>query len=104
MPKISVIQRDGEIRFIDAPVGFSLMEAIRDGGVDEMTAICGGGCSCATCHVIVEAEHLHRLPPLGDDEDAMLDAAPDRGALSRLSCQIPVTEELDGLTVTLGAE
>lgn len=78
----------------------TLMRAIRDSGMD-LTAQCGGCASCATCHVYVDDAWVAKLEPLGATEDAMLDVAPERRANSRLSCQIRLTKELDGLTVTI---
>lgn len=104
MPTIHVTTRDGEERIVEASVGHSLMENLRAGGIDEILALCGGNCSCATCHVHVAEEWLSRLPPMSADEDDLLESSDDRRVDSRLSCQIPVTDELDGLRVTVAAE
>ena len=104
MPEVIVVMRDGEERTLDGESGLSLMEVIRDGGVDELMALCGGCCSCATCHVHVDPAFADWLPPVGPDEDDLLDASSDRNATSRLSCQIPFGPELDGLRVTIAAE
>lgn len=80
------------------------MEAIRGGGVDELQALCGGCCSCATCHVYVAPNWIDRLPAMGPDEDDLLDSSAHRIATSRLSCQIPVCEGLDGLTLVIASE
>lgn len=101
MPMLTVTTRDGSVRAIDAQVGLSVMEAIRDGGIDELPAICGGCCSCATCHVYVDAGDLTRLPPMSMDEDDLLDGSPTRTERSRLSCQISV---FDGLRVAIAPE
>jgi 2Fe-2S ferredoxin len=103
MPIVHVTTREGEQRTVEATSGRSLMENLRDGGIDEILALCGGNCSCATCHVHVAEGWLDRLPPMGADEDDLLESSDDRRADSRLSCQIPVTDALDGLTVTVGA-
>ena len=100
MPDIKVILRDGQGRTISVATGLSLMEALRDNGVDEILAICGGCCSCATCHVYVDAEHFGSLSAISEDENDLLDI-PERRATSRLSCQVPVAETLDGMTVTV---
>lgn len=104
MPKVYVTTREGEHRIVEATSGRSLMENLREGGIDEILALCGGNCSCATCHVHVAEEWLDRLPPMSADEDDLLDSSDDRRSDSRLSCQIPVTDALDGLSVTVAAE
>ena len=104
MPKLTVITREGEARVLDGEAGLSVMEVIREGGIDELLALCGGNCSCATCHVHVDPAHLDRLAPMGPDEDDLLDSVDDRDATSRLSCQIPFEDSLDGLIVTIAAE
>jgi len=104
MPHLTVVTREGEERQLDGEVGLSVMEIIRDGGIDELLALCGGCCSCATCHVHVGADWVDKLPPIGPDEDDLLDSTSDRDATSRLSCQIPFTDALDGMTVTIAAE
>jgi 2Fe-2S ferredoxin len=99
--KIKLTTREGQALEVESSTGCTLMEAIRDSGVDEITALCGGCMACATCHVYVDAEHQHQLPPMSNDESALLDSAESRTELSRLSCQIPLTEDLDGLSVTI---
>ncbi len=104
MPKLIVTTRSGETREVEAQSGLTVMEAIRDNGFDELLALCGGCCSCATCHVHVDSEFADRLPPLSRDEDDLLDSSDDRDGTSRLSCQIPFTDELDGLRVRIAEE
>ena len=104
MPKLIVVTREGEERELDGEVGLSVMEIARDGGVDEILALCGGCCSCATCHVHVDSAWADRLPPMSADEDDLLDSSDHRTATSRLSCQIQFTPALDGLRVTVAAE
>jgi 2Fe-2S ferredoxin len=104
MPTLNVITRDGQQLTIEARSGHSVMETLRDGGVDEILALCGGCCSCATCHVHVDPEWIDRVGPPGADEDDLLDTSDYRTATSRLSCQIHVGEALDGLTVTIAPE
>ena len=104
MPKLIVTTRSGEAREVEAGAGLTVMEAIRDNGFDELLALCGGCCSCATCHVHVDEEFLSLLPPLSEDEDDLLDSSDDRDANSRLGCQIPFTDALDGLRVRIAAE
>ena len=84
--------------------GVSLMAAIRAAGVDELLALCGGSCSCATCHVYVDETFLGQLPPIRNDEDELLDFSNHRAPNSRLSCQVPLTAALDGLCVTIAPE
>jgi ferredoxin, 2Fe-2S len=104
MAKITVISRNGEGREVEAEDGLSLMEVIRDNGFDELLALCGGCCSCATCHVHIDPAFADKLPKMGEDENDLLDSTDHRDATSRLSCQIPVSDELDGLIVTIAAE
>lgn len=104
MPIVHVTTRAGEQRVVQATSGRSLMENLRDGGIDEILALCGGNCSCATCHVHVAEEWLDKLSPMSGDEDDLLDSSDDRRSDSRLSCQIRVTDALDGLSVTVAQE
>ena len=104
MTTINVISRDGSSQAIEGKDGHSLMELIRDAGLDELLALCGGCCSCATCHVIVDEASAAKLPAMSDDENDLLDSSDHRTANSRLSCQVAVTPDLDGMTVTIAAE
>ncbi|MFD1034267.1 2Fe-2S iron-sulfur cluster-binding protein [Sphingomonas hankookensis] len=104
MPMLTVVDRAGEERTVDAEIGLSVMEVLKINGFDELLALCGGCCSCATCHVHVDPAWLDRLPPISADEDDLLDVAEDRDATSRLSCQLPVTAGLDGLKITIADE
>lgn len=104
MPALIVITREGETRTLDATAAMTAMETIRDAGVDELLALCGGVCSCATCHVHVDPAFADRLPPMSEDENDLLDASSHRDATSRLSCQIRMTDALDGLRVTIAEE
>jgi 2Fe-2S ferredoxin len=104
MPKLVVVNRAGQESTIEASAGLSVMEAIRDNGFDELLALCGGCCSCATCHVHVDQADFDKLEPLSDDEDALLDSSEHRDAYSRLSCQITLSDALDGLRVTIAQE
>ena len=97
---INVIDHDGNHHQLDATVGFSIMEIIRDAGLD-IEAICGGCCACATCHCYVEDSWKDKIAAADADEESMLDQAFDVQKNSRLTCQIPFTENLDGITVTL---
>jgi 2Fe-2S ferredoxin len=102
MPEIIVTTRAGEEIAVAAKPGLSVMEIIRDGGIDEVLALCGGCCSCATCHVYVDAGFDTGVA--GADEADLLDSSDHRQANSRLSCQITFTAALDGLRVTVAAE
>lgn len=104
MPTITVITRQGDSRQVEASTDLSLMEVIRDNGFDELLALCGGCCSCATCHVHIDPAFAGLLPPIGDDENDLLDSTEHRSDASRLSCQIPVTDALDGLIVAIAPE
>ena len=102
MPIISFIHPDQRIERVEAEIGNSAMRAALSHGVDGIVAECGGSALCATCHVYVDDEWLSRLATVGDDEDALLDGtACERRANSRLSCQIKITAELDGLVLRL---
>lgn len=104
MPKLVVVTRDGSERSVDGAVGLSVMEVIRESGFDELLALCGGCCSCATCHVQVDAGWTDRLSKMSEDEDDLLESSDHRSPQSRLSCQIPFTADLDGLRVTIAPE
>ena len=104
MAKVTVISRNGDGREVEAENGLSLMEVIRDNGFDELLALCGGCCSCATCHVHVDPAFADRLPKMGEDENDLLDSTDHRNETSRLSGQIPVSDALDGLIVTIAPE
>jgi 2Fe-2S ferredoxin len=104
VPRLIVVDRSGNERQLEARAGWSVMEIIRDGGFDELLALCGGCCSCATCHVHVDPEWAGRLKPVKGDEEELLDTSDHRAATSRLSCQILFTAELDGMRVTIAPE
>jgi 2Fe-2S ferredoxin len=104
MPRVVFLQPDGLRREVAAPVGITLMEAARQHGVAGVIAQCGGACACATCHVYVEPDWPERLEPPEDMELGMLETAWEPRVNSRLSCQIHLTHDLDGLTVTVPGE
>jgi 2Fe-2S ferredoxin len=104
MPRLVVVTRDGSEHEVDARAGWSVMENIRDHGFDELLALCGGCCSCATCHVHVDPEWIAAVGPATADEDDLLDSSDHRNETSRLSCQILFAPDLDGLRVTIAPE
>lgn len=104
MPKLVVVNRAGEESAIEVDDGLTVMEAIRDNGFDELLALCGGCCSCATCHVHVDPAFMDKLPAMSEDEDDLLESSDHRTETSRLSCQVPLSSDLDGLKVTIAPE
>ena len=104
MPKLIVVTREGTEQTVEGEAGLSVMEVIRDHGFDELLALCGGCCSCATCHIHVDPAFADKLPPMSEDENDLLDSSDHRNDQSRLSCQIPFGEELDGLRVIIAPE
>jgi 2Fe-2S ferredoxin len=104
MPQLTIVTRDGTEHVVAGEAGLSVMEVIRDNGFDELLALCGGCCSCATCHVHVDPEWLGALPPMGEDENDLLDSSDHRTAASRLSCQLTFGAELEGLKVRIAPE
>jgi len=104
MPSLRIVTRDGTEHAVEARTGWSVMENIRDNGFDEVLALCGGCCSCATCHVHVDPAWFERVGPRGADEDDLLDTSDHKIATSRLSCQILFSETLDGLRVRIAPE
>jgi 2Fe-2S ferredoxin len=101
MPRVTFIAHDGTRHEVDASAGLSLMRAAVDNGVPGIDADCGGQCACATCHVFVEAPWAEKTGPRTAREEEMLNFAADFRPSSRLACQIPVTEALDGLVVAM---
>ena len=104
MPKLVVVNRAGEEKTVEASAGLSVMEAIRDAGFDELLALCGGCCSCATCHVYVDPSFADKVEPMSEDENDLLDSSDHRNEQSRLSCQIHLSDAVDGLKVTIAQE
>ena len=104
MAKITYIEHSGKEHVVDVANGLTVMEVIRDNGFDELLALCGGCCSCATCHVHVDPAFADKLPEMSEDEDDLLDSSDHRNDTSRLSCQLPVTDALEGMRVTIAEE
>ena len=101
--KIKVIDRDGNKKILEGDTNSTLMEILRDEGLD-IEAACGGCCACATCHVYVDEKWLEKIEKIDEDEEAMLDQAFDVRKTSRLSCQIKLSEDLNGIEIELAPE
>lgn len=102
MPRVTYIDTDGKETALDIAVGTSVMQAAVYNGLDGIVAECGGSCMCATCHVYVREDQLAMTPAMQPDEEAMLEGtASPRRPNSRLSCQLVVSPEMDGLVVYL---
>lgn len=101
MGTLFVQTRSGDQLTLTAEPSQTLLEILRAGSVDEVLALCGGSCSCATCHVIVDPDFVGRLAAVGADEDALLDSSDHRAPTSRLACQIVYSDALEGLRVTV---
>ena len=102
MPKVIFKTPEGDSKEVSVPAGTTVMAAALQNGIDGIVAECGGVCMCSTCHVFVDEDFFNRLPPAQDTEEAVLEiSAEERQATSRLSCQIKLTDDLDGLIVRL---
>ena len=101
MPKITYIEHNGKTHTIEVPTGLSVMEGAVQSDILGIDADCGGSCACATCHVYVDEKWLEKLPKKIESEQDMLDMAFEPNKFSRLSCQITVTDELDGMVVKM---
>lgn len=105
MPNITFVDADGTRHDVVAKSGVSLMETALSNNIDGIEAECGGSCMCATCHCFIDEEYAAKIPAMGSDEDEMLGfAAEERREGSRLSCQVKVTDDLEGMVVQLPAE
>ena len=103
MARITYVEHGGREHVVEVAPGLTVMEGARDNGIPGIEADCGGACACSTCHVYVDAAWVDRLPKRDAMEEDMLDFASDVRATSRLCCQIRITPELDGLSVTTPA-
>ena len=101
MGKITFVEFDGEEEQAEIVEGQSLMQVATENGVRGIDADCGGDCACGTCHVILDSEWFKKSGEQSEEELQMLDLTPEREPTSRLSCQVKVTEEMDGMTVKL---
>lgn len=99
MPKITFITPNGERHDVEVENGYSVMEGAINNNIEGIVAECGGACACATCHSYIDEAWVSKLAEMDDMEDSMLDAAFERKDNSRLTCQIEVSDELDGLVV-----
>lgn len=104
MPKITFVQPDGSRQTIEAPPGSTGMDAARSNGVRGLRGECGGEILCSTCHCYVDEAWLERLPPRMKKESDLIDFVPEPQPRSRLSCQLVITEQLDGLVLHVPAE
>jgi ferredoxin, 2Fe-2S len=104
MAQLVVVARDGSEKSVEGQAGLSVMEIIRDSGFDELLALCGGCCSCATCHIYVDPAFADKISPMSEDENDLLDSSDHRNETSRLSCQVAFSADLDGLRVTIAQE
>lgn len=102
MLKLQVTDTDGSQAEVEGKVGYSVMEVLKSYNYSGIEAVCGGSCSCATCHVIVDPEWFDRLPPRSETEDELLALSPAPEATSRLSCQILLSEDLNGMKLRIG--
>ena len=104
MPRLLVTDVDGQQRTLEGEAGYAVMETLRDNDTGVL-ALCGGACSCATCHVFIDDAWQSRIPTPADDELALLEEAEGyREGTSRLSCQIELTDDLDGLVLEVAPE
>lgn len=99
MPRITFVSADGIEHLVDAPLGQSVMELAKSNGIDEILGQCGGLCACPTCHVYIDPAWQGVVGAPSEDEAEMLDFASDRRSGSRLSCQVRIRPEYDGLVV-----
>lgn len=104
MSNIIVHTRAGDTFTLPAKFGHSIMEIIRDSDLDELEAMCGGCCSCATCHIQVNSAFLTKLPKMNSEESDLLDSSAHRCSSSRLSCQILYDDSLNGLEVVIAPD
>ena len=104
MITIEITERDGTLCTVSSESGITLLEAIRNAGIYDLLALCGGCCSCATCHVYIGPSHPELFVPTSGDENDLLDGSGHRLPGSRLSCQVVLADNLGGLSVTIAPE
>lgn len=104
MPNLTVVTRDGEEFSVSATDGMTVLEAIQAADIDEIEALCGGACACATCHVYIGDQWVDNLDKRGDEESELLEFSDHYEKGSRLSCQIKMSPKLEGMKVTIAPE
>ena len=104
MSTLIVVDHSGKEHELQAHAGQTVMEVTRDAGLTDMLALCGGCCSCATCHVHVDPAFVDRVTPMSADENELLEGSSQRDATSRLACQLRFSDDLAGLRVTIARE
>ena len=102
MPKVTYIPPKGERHEVEVENGYSVMEGAINNNIEGIVAECGGACACATCHSYIDEAWIDKMPTMDDMEDSMLDAAYDRRSSSRLTCQLEMNDDWDGLVVHVG--
>ena len=101
MPKITYIEHNGKTHIQEVPNGLSVMEGAVQNNIPGIDADCGGGCACATCMIFIPEDWKKKFPPMSDEEESMLDFHEYKEDNSRLGCQIPITEEFEGLSIKM---
>ncbi len=104
MPEVCVTGRNGETTRVEVPTGMSLMQVLCEAGFDEILALCGGVCSCGTCHVYIDGGAGAGLAAMSADEEVLLDGSLHRRENSRLSCQLLVSDAFEGMQLTIAPE
>ena len=104
MPTLKITDLAGNETTLDASSGDTLMEALRDNGYDDVLAICGGVCSCSSCHCYIEGDWLEKLTPPSEDEHQLVNSTEHYQENSRLSCQVTLTDDMDGMVVKIARQ
>jgi len=104
MPSIQVTDLSGNVSKLEAKSGETLMEALRDNGYSDIEAVCGGVCSCSTCHVYIEGDWFSKLGDRSEDENQLVTSTDQFQENSRLSCQVTVTDDMDGMAITIAQQ
>ena len=104
MPSIQVTDLSGNISTLEAKSGDTLMEALRDNGYSDIEAVCGGVCSCSTCHVYIEGDWFSKLGDRSEDENQLVTSTDQFKENSRLSCQVTVTDDMEGMAITIAQQ
>lgn len=104
MPSIQVTDLSGNVSTLEAKSGDTLMEALRDNGYSDIEAVCGGVCSCSTCHVYIEGDWFSKLGDRSEDENQLVTSTDQFKDNSRLSCQVTVTDDMEGMAITIAQQ